>query len=189
MKYFFKDNSYSIFKMFVNQLGMTIFGLTLSISTSQFPTLFLLSSIFGVCFYMVLLYCMTWDIGYEEKIRIDAKRLKFMPAKGFFLSLAANAVNFILGILILVGFYSATSFNNGAPASPEWAVNLFGICRPIASFLQAMYGGIVDIVFNLSPWAYIIIPLPAILTCTVAYIAGVKGFRIFPASKSEQNRE
>ena len=189
MKYFFKDNSYSIFKMFINQLGMTIFGLTLSMATSQNDTLFLITSIFAVCFYMVLLYCMTWDIGYEEKIRIDAGRLDYNPFKGFFLSLSANALNFILAVMIISGYYGASSFIEGAPASPEWAVNIFGIGRMAAGLLEAMYGGIINVVFNLSPWSYLIIPIPAIITCTLAYNAGVKGFRIFPASKKDQNKE
>ena len=188
MKFFLKDNSYSIFKMFVNQLGMTIFGITLSFATHQNNSLLLLTSVFGACFYMVLLYTMTWDIGYEEKIRIEGKRLRYIPLKGLYMSLAANAVNFILAAMVIIGYYSSTSFVNGAPASPEWAMNIYGIGRAVAALLEGMYGGIISIVFDSNPWAYLIVILPSLLVCLLAYIAGVKGFRILPAPKNP-NRE
>ncbi len=185
MKFFIKDYSYSIFKMFVNQIGMTIFGITLSMATHQNNTLLLLTSIFGACFYMVLLYTMTWDIGHEEKLRIDGGRLEYKPLKGLYLSLFANIPNFILAVMILVGHYCSTIFIDGAPASPEWAVNLYGIGRAGAALIEGMYGGIINVVFNMSPWAYLIIILPSLAVCTFAYIFGVKGARIFPAPKNE----
>lgn len=188
MKYFLKDNSYSMFKMFVNQLGMTIFGLTLSFPTSQNDTLFTLVSIFAICFYMVLLYFMTWDIGNEERIRIEGKRMKFIKLKGLYLSLGANIPNFILAILITLGYFGASSYVKGAPASPEWAVNLYGVPKIIAGLLNGMYGGVMKY-FGNSPLPYYLIIIPSLLTCTVAYIMGVKGKRIFPPAKNEQSRE
>ena len=95
MKYFVKENSYLMFKMFVNQLGMTIFAIILTFATNQNDTLFLIVSIFSILFYMVLLYFMTWDIGYGEKIRIDAKRLDYKPMKGLILSFCANIINIV----------------------------------------------------------------------------------------------
>ncbi len=189
MRFFIKDNSYSIFKMFVNQIGMTIFGITLSLATVQNDTLFLLSSIFAACFYMVLLYTMTWDLGFEEKIRIDAKRLKYNRFKGLYMSLLANIPNFIIAVMVIGGYYCSTSFIDGAPASPVWAVNVYGVGKLVAGIIEGMYGGIINNIFNASPWAYLIIVIPSLITCTLAYIAGVKGFRIFPESKSNVNRE
>ncbi len=188
MKFFFKDNSYSIFKMFINQIGMTIFGIALSFATPG-NTLFLLSSIFAACFYMVLLYTMTWDLGYEEKIRIEAKRLNYNRFKGLYMSLIANIPNFIIAILALVGYYGASSFNNGTPVSPGWAADVYGVGRLIGGLIEGMYSGIVYVVFNFNPWAYLIIIIPSLITCMIAYMAGVKGFRILPAPKNEHNRE
>ena len=177
---FLKENSYLIFKMFVNQLGMTMFGLVLSMATSQNETLFLISSIFAVVFYMVLLYTMTWDVGYAEKVRIDGKRLKYRPMKGLLISLCANIGNLILGILITIGYYSASSYTLnqvGAifPSSPQSAVNLFRTAKTIATLFEGMYSGIISCWFLNSPWVYIVITFPAMLTCMIAYIMGVKG--------------
>lgn len=181
---FLKGYSYDIFKMFVNQLGMTMFGLVLSMATSQNETLFLISSVFSVVFYMVLLYTMTWDIGYAEKIRIEGRRMKYHPEKGFMLSLCANALNLILGIIITVTYYTSTlgpAQNNAAaliPVAPESAVNVYGVARTVATFLQGMYGGIINCLFLNRPWIFILIVLPAVLTCGIAYIMGVRGKRI-----------
>lgn len=176
MKFFFKDNSYSIFKMFINQIGMTIFGIALSFATPG-NTLFMLSSIFAACFYMVLLYTMTWDIGFEEKVRIDAKRLKYNRYKGLYMSLVANIPNFIIAVLIIVGKY--------VPG----AGGVFAVGSGAAALLEGMYIGIVNVVFKFNPFAYLLIILPSLLTCFIAYIAGVKGFRIFPAPKNKYSRE
>ena len=175
---FLKDNSYLIFKMLVNQIGMTMFGLVLSFATHENNTLLLITSVFAILFYMVLLYTMTWEAGYAEKIRIDAKRLKYVPLKGLYMSIVANIPNILLAVLAIIGYYGGTLGETGTPISPEWAVNLYGTCKIIALFIQGMYSGIVGLYFPATPWILLLIVLPALLTCTVAYIAGVKGRRL-----------
>lgn len=181
---FLKGYSYDIFKMFVNQLGMTMFGLVLSMATSQNKNLFIISSVFSIVFYMVLLYTMTWDIGYAEKIRIEGRRMKYHPEKGFVLSLCANALNLILGIIITVSYYSATAYSviEGSmaknPTAPISVVNIYGVSRSVATLLEGMYGGIINCLFINQPWIFIVIVLPAVLTCGIAYIMGVRGKRI-----------
>lgn len=187
---FLKENSYTIFKMLVNQIGMTIFGIVLSMATAQNDTLHLVSSIFSILFYMVLLYTMTWDIGYEEKIRIDHKRLKYNPLKGFYMSLVANLPNIVLGTLFLVGSLSITTYSSeGLPLSPAWAINLIGVSKAVISFFEGMYNGLLVVAFGNAAWAHLLIVLPALVTCTLAYIAGVKGFRLLPVNPDKQNRE
>jgi len=187
---FLKDNSYTIFKMLVNQIGMTIFGIVLSMATSQNDTLHLIASIFSILFYMVLLYTMTWDIGYEEKNRIDHQRLKYRPLKGFYMSLVANIPNLIFGILFVVGRLSIRVFDTeGIPLSPAWAVNMMGVAKTLISFLEGMYNGLLVVAFGNAAYAHLLIVLPALVTCTLAYIAGVKGFHLLPVNPNKQNRE
>lgn len=182
---FLKGYSYDIFKMFVNQLGMTMFGLVLSMATNTNDTLFIISSVFSIVFYLVLLYTMTWDIGYAEKIRIEGKRMKYHPEKGFVLSLCANILNLLLGIIITISYYCATTLIPAAegsaimvPGAPESVVNIYGIARSIATLLEGMYGGVINCLFVNKPWVFILIVFPAVITCGIAYIMGVKGRRI-----------
>ena len=96
---FIKDNSYLIFKMMVNQLGMMMFGLVLSMATYNDDKLHLATSIFAVGFYMVLLYDV---LGVRaEGDQVDHGRLPYMPLKGLYMSLCANVINILLAIILL----------------------------------------------------------------------------------------
>jgi len=187
---FLKDYSYSIFKMFVNQLGMTMFGLMLSMATHQNTALHAAASIFSILFYMALLYTMTWDIGYDEKIRIDNHRMAFNPLKGFYMSLVANIPNMILATLAVIGYYGGGTVQGG----PDWAVNLFGISKTVSYFLEGMYAVVFDqgthfYFFAGAPWILFAIVAPALITCTLAYVAGVKAFRILPFGGPKESKE
>ena len=112
---FLKENSYSMVKMFVNQIGMPVFGTMLALATAGNPTLLLCSSIFAILFYLFLLYSVGWEIGAKDKIRIDGGRMTEFPAKGFLIALGANLPNLLLAVLMGAGALISTA--TGA----EWA--------------------------------------------------------------------
>lgn len=174
---FLKSNSYMITKMAVNQLGMTIFGLVLAIATSQNETLLLLTSIFSICFYMFLLYTMSWETGVYDKIRVDTGRVPAQPYKFFGLSLAANTFNLILGVLAVIG-YIPIDKSAEKWIRPEWAVNLYSVCNAIARFIQAMYLGIVQYFTPNNPISLVLIVFPAIVVCGFGYMLGLRGYSI-----------
>ena len=188
---FIKDNSYSVFKMIINQVAMAIFGLALTFATSSFDTIFLSASIFAAVFYMVLLYTMTWDVGREQSRSIETGKRRYVPLSGAYMSLLANALNIILAVMIIVGYCSATEFImrdaageitqdaslavSTAPSAPEWATNVYGIGKLVLTFLFGMYNGIIAALPTLNPWIYILLVLPSVVVCGVAYPLGVKG--------------
>ena len=78
---FFKQFSYDITKLFIYQVGMTVFGLILTFATimsrnGSRNTFTLIAGIFSACFYLYLVYAAVWDIGARDKIRIEAGRKK-----------------------------------------------------------------------------------------------------------------
>jgi len=191
MKKFFRERSYDMVKMFLNQFATAIFGVVLAIAAQKAENTVLrnLTSAFAVLFYLFLLYTMTWEIGYGEKVRIEGKRLRYVPLKGLYMSIVANLPNLILGILTMIGYYGASTFNETLqPASPEWAVNLYGVAKILATFLQAMYSGIVGLLPT-QPWIFIVITFPAMITCMIAYIMGVKGHQLFRFLGPDQKRD
>ncbi len=178
---FIKENSYSMVKMFINQLGMTIFGTMLALSTGNNNSLLLASSIFSVLFYMFLVYSVGWELGAKDKIRVDSGRMREFPSKGFFVALGANLPNLILAVLI--GFGAIIS--NGFDA--KWAGNLSMVCNAIARLIQGMYLGIIkllgDSLFEKATildtwWWFIIITFPALFVGWLSYFLGSKNFRI-----------
>ena len=78
---FFKENSESIIKLYINQIGIAIFAMflytaagALSEKITDSLAMKILISVFSVAFYFVLVYNVAWEIGAKDKIRIDGKR-------------------------------------------------------------------------------------------------------------------
>ncbi|MDD4773558.1 MAG: hypothetical protein PHZ09_08115 [Eubacteriales bacterium] len=174
---FLKSNSYIIVKMFVNQIGITVFGLVLAMATSQNEKLLLLTSIFSILFYLFLLYTMSWEAGISDKIRVDAGRMQAQPYKYFLLSFIANILNLVLGILAVFG-YMLIDKSADIWLEPEWAVNLYSICNAIARFIQGMYLGAVQYFTPNNPISLILIAFPAIIVCGFGYLIGLRGYSI-----------
>ena len=191
---FIKENSYIILKEIANQIGMIMFGLMLSMAASMGgnDTLLLLSGIASALFYWFLLYTLAWDYGSGEKVRVDAGRIPFVPYKGLLFSLAANVLNILVGILIVI-FWFATGAAGEGTAS----------CMMIGGFLNSMYAGITSganalasaaagaenllVASPLNPILYLIYPLPALGICTLGYYLGVHDRHLFGnAPKSEK---
>lgn len=186
---FIKDNSYLIFKMMVNQLGMMMFGMVLAMATSNNDPLLLATSIFSVLFYMTLLYMMCWEYGSKEKVRVDHGRLPLVPLKGFYMSLCANVVNMLLAVTLFIGYFNVTDM--GA-FQPEWAFNLYMISRMFAMFIQAMYMGLISLYSPNNPIVFILILFPAFISSAAGYYLGVKDIRLlrlFGVKKTKSDDE
>lgn len=175
MRDFLMEHSYNMVKLFLNQIGLTVFGTMLALATAQNDTLLLISSIFSILFFLVLNYTVGWELGAKDKIRIDAGRLAPMPAKGFFIALGANLPNLILALLMGIGIIINT----------QKSVEMSLVCNAIARLLNGMYLGTIKLLQDaLSAditsvwWWFIIITFPALFVGWLSYYLGSKNFRI-----------
>ena len=169
MKKFFANYSFYAVKMFVNQFAVSLFGLTLSIVFSSIneknPTVStagqLISSILAVAFYLFLIYNMTWNFGYEDRIAVGQGKREYNPLNGLYTSLLANSLNFILAVLALCGI-----------AFGSWSI-----------IIEGMYAGIMLTVANgnsIPVWLYFAIIVPVIPVAAISYYLGLKDIRLFP---------
>lgn len=175
---FFKENSYSMVKLFLNQVGMTVFGTMVCMATQNNKALLIGSGILSIGMFLFLNYTVGWEIGAKDKIRIDGKRLKPFPLKGMLIALFANIPNILLALLIGGGALIDTAESQGVAV----------ICNFITRFLNGMYLGIFKLVehfFYGGPaplidiwWWFIVITLPAIFVGWLSYLLGSKGVRI-----------
>ncbi len=190
---FVKENSYDIVRLFINQIGITIFSLVLYTSVSTFDKsisapLKTLVSVFSTIFYLSLIYNVTWEYGSKDKIRIDAGKVTGSKYRGLFLGLCANAINFILGILCIIsnGLFIAT----GA----DWLNTAFFVFNIIERFLESMYLGMVQGIFSALPdtssvtfllesVGFTIFPLLSVLVAHLGYMLGYNDKRIFSVNK------
>ena len=99
---FLKEHSYDIFRLFLDQIAMAVFGLVMSAATAQYDNIFLAVGIFGVALYLVIVYITARSVGEKDYAPVKAGRKAATPLKGLWLGLCANAVNIICGIIIFV---------------------------------------------------------------------------------------
>ena len=188
MKAFFGKYSYSIVKMFVNQIAISIFGLMLSMATTnaQSSVLSIVVSAFAILFYLFLLYTLVWEIGAKDKIAVDVGKKQYKMMTGLWMSLIANIPNILLAIIFAV----CQPF-----ASSAGVAKFSGVISFIANILQGMYFGMISSITFPSGrlmsqmwWAYFIIIIPALLTSFLAYFLGHKDFRFFAGFANKKNR-
>ena len=175
MKEFFKNRSYDMVRMFLNQFAISIFGLVLALAAGQAqnPTLRNITSVAAILFYLFLLYTMTWDLGFKDRAGVENGRLRRAPFTGFWISLCANVPNFLFALFISLGlwFPDVTALSS-----------IGGVATSAALLLEGMFTGLLanrvgGVPLNAQWWVYFVIILPALLACTVAYQLGLKDFR------------
>lgn len=192
MKQFLKENIYQSVRMLVNQLALTMFSLMLIFAVSVYGdksnaetalnnSLLSIVSVISICFYLYLLYYMCYEMGQKDGLRIKGGRMHLFRWKGFFIALIANIPNLLLGLLEFIGkaaiegnhMFTDLSRLEVVP-SPEWAVSLTSTCHTIARFIQGMYIGVGTVYFKSVGFFDLLIPIPAIIVCTLAYIWGIR---------------
>jgi hypothetical protein len=101
------------------------------------------------------------------------------------MSLVANIPNILLAVLAIIGYYGGGAGEFG----PVWAQNLYGAPNVIARFIQPTFVGIINPLFHSNPLGLLVIVIPSLLTCTLAYLAGVCAFRILPFGAPKESRD
>lgn len=171
MKGFFKNHSYDMITMLLNQIAIAMFGFTLVLAAMKIDNDALrnATSIFSILFYLVLLYIKAWDIGFKDKISVEQGKKASNPLRGALISLCANAINYFLAIFIML---------RALLPNVSFFKSIGGVAQAIAVFAQGMYTGVLVNQVGGAPlnayWiSYFIIPLPAILVCGLAYYFGL----------------
>ena len=195
---FFKDNSYDIVKLFINQIGIAIFSLMLYSTVSlidsieDFTTIYVFISVFSMLFYFALLYTAAWDFGAKDKIRIDSGRAKATPMKGALMSVYANIPNFLLtGLAIIFKILHFVGAGEGFHSA-------FALLNSFFRFIMSVYLGLIkgifsglddEIGFFVQAIAFFVIPVLAIAVTQLGYFLGSKEKRIRDLFSPKTNDE
>ncbi len=194
---FIKSNSYLIVRLMLNQFGMMMFGLMVSMAAAAVDvalaggsgevgrTCMLWSSVFSILFYMFINYMALKEEGQKDAIRLSAGRIEYTPLRGLYIALCASALNILLGVVIIItGILGAES-----GLALAWAGGLCGSAKVIASIFQAMYWGLmlgvsgVTTIAELPAIWFLLIPIPTIVCGYVSYYFGLHDRGIFKAIK------
>ena len=189
MKQFFSKHSYDMVKMFLNQFATAIFGFALVLAAGAAKNVVLrnVTSVGAILFYMFLLYTMTWEIGYRDKVPSESGRIKKNRLCGTLISLCANIPNFVFALFIMLASLLDVSFIS----------MIGGACSFLALTLEGMYTGLLanhvaGAALNSYWFVYFLLPLPAVLISTVAYNMGlndIKFTKIFDPITPESDRD
>lgn len=100
---FIKSNSYNILMLFLTQIAMAVFALVMSMWTSGIsPTIFLGVGIFGAGLYVYIVYLKMREIGADDRPAVVGNRETPDFLKGLKITLCANALNILCGVMVLV---------------------------------------------------------------------------------------
>ncbi len=179
---FFKENSYDIVKLFINQIGIAIFSMMLYSSISlidlkQYDTeLYLSISIFSLLFYFVLIYSAAWEFGAKDRIKVDSGKYEKKKFKGGLLAVYANIPNFLIVGLALI--FKTVHLLGG----PEGFNTAFVLLNNFFRLLMSIYLGIIKGVFSFvtdvemsyfyQAIGYMVIPVFVIAVSQLAYTMG-----------------
>lgn len=186
MKNFFEDTLEVIIKMLVTQLGMTMFGVMITMAAVSFErtsesannVLSLVASVFSVFMYMFLLYIHVWNKGARDRIKIDGGGMKENKLKGLYMSLVANSLNLFLGLVMVATYYFCDFTTN--PNS--MVCQIFGTANDIARIIQGMFIGIVNYISpnaeSTTPFLFLLITVPALFISSLGYYLGTKNKKV-----------
>ncbi len=196
---FFKENSYDIVRLFINQIGIAIFSLilytalgTVNIESDNLYTFKAIISIFAILFYFALLYTVAWDWGAKDNIRIEGKRMEPVKLKGARLAFWANVPNFVFSFVyaLTMGLYCV---------GVEGIRNLSAIFNVIVRFIMSMHLGLLQAIFSFLAddmyvyhfWqavGYFIVPVFAIIVTELGYSLGLREKKIFGTIRKKNTK-
>ncbi len=139
-----KRHSYDIVKLYIDQIGITVFSLILMTALTSLSDSIWLGfglSVFTTLFLGVILYTTAWDMGAKDKLSFDSGRGEYQPVKGLVLSVFANIPNFVLAGLSAIFLLISKAGNNVL-------YSVGGVLLIIAKFTMAVYLGIVNTIVS-----------------------------------------
>lgn len=183
IKDFFREYAGIIGKIIVNHIAMAIFGIIVLVATGKSKLLFHAAGVLSIGMYMFLLYMIMWELGAKHSVKTYAEGEKKDKLLGLKISLVASSAFILISALEFILYFFTT-------ADMESAVNnVWGVLRIIMQYVYGMYLSVSSLMLSF-PASHILLALPAIICCTLSYLAGLSGMRcIFPDRKKDaQNK-
>ena len=189
---FIKRNFHDILRLYINQVGITIFALMLYTACGVVDNDLLLAklrtviSVFSILFFFVLLYYVAWEYGAKDLIRVDGGKIERSSAKGLLMALIANIPNLLLSVATCIFGFLYVGGNQALG-------NFFGLFQAITMAHASMYMGLIQTIvygftavdavaidyrYLIMPILFVVIPLLSVAVVHFAYTLGYKEIKI-----------
>ncbi len=187
MKKFMERYSYECVRLFLNQIAIGLFGVSLAVASSMAHNvpLRIITGAFSVLFFLFLQYNVMWKVGANDRLSDDLGKMKVNYAVPLYLWLIANSLNFILALLVSLRIW----FTN-----VEILGTVGAIAVAIKLIIEGMYTGLLAIrvggaELNSYWFMHFLTPLPALAVVYIAYFLGSKNIKLTaPFSKDKKNK-
>ena len=169
--------SYESVHLFLNQVAIGLFGITLSLAAgmAENETLRTVTSVFSIAFFLFLQYIAMWKVGANDRLSADLGKLKkdyLVPVKMWLLS---NSLNLLLALLVSLAIW----FEGAGPLDA-----IGSIATAIKLIIEGMYTGVLAIKVGGEPlnsqwFMHFVTTLPALIVIFAAYVLGFNNFKLF----------
>ena len=191
---FFRQNTHLILRLFVNQIGMTFYGLflTMAVARMENSSFKLWVSVFSILFYLCLIYSVMWEEGAANAVPVEAGRMKKDNLFSLKAALWASVPNLFLAFLLVVFFLI------GIVGEVTWAGGAYGIIHIILGLFEAMYVGLFSEILGAFSGAaqqlvasvlYVFSSLPMILVSLGAYALGFRNIRLLGNAAKQRDKK
>ena len=195
MKSFFKNHSYDMITMLLNQIAISLFGFSLVLAAMKIDNDALrnATSVLSTLFYLLLLYIKAWDIGFKDKTSVEQGKKANNPFRGALISLGANAINYLFALFVML---------RALLPNISFIKSIGDVCQALCVFAQGMYTGLLVNQVGGAPlnsywFVFFLTPIPAILISGLAYYFGLHDLKYtgffhknqYPESDREPKRK
>lgn len=175
MKQFMSRYSYESVHLFLNQVAIGLFGMTLALAAGMADNEVLrtVTSVFSIIFFLFLQYIVMWKIGAQDRLSYDLGKLKKDYSVPFFMWLLANSLNLLLALFISLSIW----FDSPVLSS------IGGFASVIKLIIEGMYTGLLAIKVGGVPlnsmwFMYFLTTLPALAVIFAAYVLGFNNVKL-----------
>ncbi len=180
IKKFFSDYGYTVLKLIVTHLAMSIFGLMVYLPTGGNRLIGGGLGILCLVFYFFMINNDVAKIGAKDAVRTVRGKPAAHPAKGFIMGAISAIPDFIICICYIVFVYLANFY--------EWAKPL-GIVFGFAGTLwEGIFMGMVALT-EAPQVVFACIPFVIILFAGISYILGMKNINLIPLEANPEDEE
>ena len=182
VKKFLQKYSYQSVTLFVNQIAIALFAISLAFAAGMAENegLKIVTSALSVVFLLFIDFTGVWKLGAEDRVSIDLGKEKLdlsVPVKMWALS---NSLNLLLALL----------YTLGALVEPLSGLR---VCSVIALLVHGEYMGLLSlevagITLNTLWYMYFLITIPTLITVFVAYLLGAKNIGIGKVLAPKKNK-
>lgn len=172
MKKFLEKYSYQCVTLFVNQIAIALFAISLAFAAgmAENDTLKIVTSIFSVIFLLFIDFMGIFKLGAEDRLSVDLGNAKTDMSVPFKIWLLSNSINLLLAVL----------FALGALIEPLSGLR---VCSVIALLIHGEYMGILSlnvagVTLNTLWYMYFLITVPTLIVSFAAYWLGLKNIGV-----------